>query len=175
MHNSKYQCKWQPWDSRQGGVAHAITLHWPTGTCWHSVPVLQSTMCRWRGLAKRQVENLQLDHKEWQWTFFEVKIKMRTKKNKKTTKNGGDVAQLVEHQTGTLLMQVRFPGAARYFFPRVHFQCRLSYVCPYTPVCNRIHLHLCARSKFCSPRQSSVDYGNTKTPSMHGRLGSPSL
>ena len=83
MHNSKYQCKWQPWDSRQGGVAHAITLRWPTGTCWHSVPVLQSTTCRWRGLAKRQAENLQLDHKEWQWTFFEVKIKMRTKKTKK--------------------------------------------------------------------------------------------
>ena len=28
----------------------------------------------------------------------------------------GDVAQLVERRTGTLLTQVRFPGAARVFF-----------------------------------------------------------
>ena len=35
--------------------------------------------------------------------------------------------------------------------------------CPYTSVCNRIRF---------SPCQSSVDYGNTKTPSMYRRLGS---
>ena len=40
---------------------------------------------------------------------------------------GGDVAQLVERRTSTLLRQVRFPGAARDFSPRVSFQCRLSY------------------------------------------------
>ena len=40
---------------------------------------------------------------------------------------GGDVAQLVEHRTGTSLTQVRFPGAARDFSPKVNFQCRLSY------------------------------------------------
>ena len=51
----------------------------------------------------------------------------------------GDVAQLVEHRTVTPLTQVRFPGAARDFSPRVNFQCRLSYVCPYNPVCNRMH------------------------------------
>ena len=39
----------------------------------------------------------------------------------------GDVAQLVEHWTGTLLMQIRFPCAARDFSLRVNFQCRLSY------------------------------------------------
>ena len=39
---------------------------------------------------------------------------------------GGDVAQLVEHRTGTPPTQVRFSGAARYFSPRVNFQCRLS-------------------------------------------------
>ena len=39
----------------------------------------------------------------------------------------GDVAQLVEHRTGTPPTQVRFPGAAREFSPKVNFQCRLSY------------------------------------------------
>ena len=39
---------------------------------------------------------------------------------------GGEVAQLVEHRTGTLPTQVRFPGAARDFSPRVNCQCRLS-------------------------------------------------
>ena len=38
-----------------------------------------------------------------------------------------DVAQLVEHRTGTPPTQVRFPGAARSFSPRVKFQCRPSY------------------------------------------------
>ena len=40
---------------------------------------------------------------------------------------GGDVAQHVERQTGTPLTQVRFPGAARDFSPRVTLQRRLSY------------------------------------------------
>ena len=40
---------------------------------------------------------------------------------------GGDVAKLVEHRTGTLPTQVRFPGAARDFSPSVNLQCRLSY------------------------------------------------
>ena len=34
---------------------------------------------------------------------------------------GGDVAQLVEYRTITPLTQVRFPGAARDFSPRVNF------------------------------------------------------
>ena len=41
-------------------------------------------------------------------------------------KGGGDVAQLAERRTGTPLRQVRFPGAARDFSPRVNFQSRLS-------------------------------------------------
>ena len=86
---------------------------------------------------------------------------------------GGNVAQLVEHRTSTPLTQVRFPGAARDFSP--NFQCGLSYVCPYAPVCNRMHSHLCARERSCGPRQSSVDYGNARTPSMHCRLGSATL
>ena len=36
-------------------------------------------------------------------------------------KLGGDEAQLVEHRTGMLLTQVRSPGAARDFSPRVNF------------------------------------------------------
>ena len=58
---------------------------------------------------------------------------------------GGDVAQLIERRTGTPLTQVRFLSAARDFPSRVNFQCRLSYVCPYTPVGNPMQLHLCAR------------------------------
>ena len=38
-----------------------------------------------------------------------------------------------------------------------------------------MHLHLCAHQRSCSPCQSLVDYGNTKTPSMHRRLGSVTL
>ena len=81
----------------------------------------------------------------------------------------------LEHRTVTPLTQVRFPGAARNFSPRLNFQCRLSYVCPYTPVCNRMHLHLCARLRSCSSCQSAVNYGHTKTPSMHPRLGGTTL
>ena len=87
----------------------------------------------------------------------------------------GDVAQLVEHRTGTSPTLVRFPGAARDFSPIINFQCRTSYgvhtpprvqLYAFTPVCT-----LMTRG----PCQSSVDYGNTKTPSMHRRLGSAIL
>ena len=47
--------------------------------------------------------------------------------------------------------------------------------CPCIPVCNRTHQHLCARERSCSPCQSSVDYGNANTSSMHRRLGSATL
>ena len=83
---------------------------------------------------------------------------------------GRDVAQLVEHRTGTPPTQVRFPGAARDFSPRVNFQCRLSYGVR-TPVRNCMHFHLRARQRSRSPRQSSVDYRNTETASMNPRLG----
>ena len=39
----------------------------------------------------------------------------------------GDIDQLVEHWTGMLLKQVRFPNVARDFSLRVNFQWRLSY------------------------------------------------
>ena len=46
---------------------------------------------------------------------------------------GGDVAQLVERRTGTLLRQVRFPGAAKDFCPRVNFPVQTLLRCPYSP------------------------------------------
>ena len=42
-------------------------------------------------------------------------------------------------------VQVRVPGVARDFSPRVSFQCRLSHGVCTAPVCNRMHQHLCAR------------------------------
>ena len=40
------------------------------------------------------------------------------------------------------LTQVLFLSAARDFSPRVSFQGRLSYVCPYAPVCINICVHV---------------------------------
>ena len=59
---------------------------------------------------------------------------------------GGDVAQLVKRRTGTLLTQVRFPGAAREFSPGVDFQCRLSYGVR-TPPCAIACINTCAHVK----------------------------
>ena len=87
---------------------------------------------------------------------------------------GGDVAQLVEHRTGTPPTQVRFPGAARDFPPRVNFSadCHTVFVHPRV----QSHAFTYVRTlKILSPGQSLVDYGNTKTPSMHSRLGSATL
>ena len=56
----------------------------------------------------------------------------------------GDVAQLVEHRTGTLPALVRFPGAARDFFLRVNFPCRLSYGI-LTPLCAVVCLNIRVR------------------------------
>ena len=39
----------------------------------------------------------------------------------------GDVVQLVELRTDTPPTQVRFPGEAKDFSPRVNFQCTLSH------------------------------------------------
>ena len=72
-------------------------------------------------------------HKPWRWGWG--------------VRGGGlgggcwDVAQSVERRTVISLMRVRFPGAARDFSSRVHFQCRLSDGVrrPYTPVCSRMH------------------------------------
>ena len=60
--------------------------------------------------------------------------------------SGGDVAQLVDRRTSTPLRQVRFPGAARDFSPRVNFQCRLSYGVR-TPPCATACINICAHVK----------------------------
>ena len=57
-----------------------------------------------------------------------------------------DVAQFVEHQSSTLLTQVRFPGAPRDFSPRVSFQCRLPYGVR-TPPCAIGCVYVCAHVK----------------------------
>ena len=54
------------------------------------------------------------------------------------------IAHLVERpteKTEAILMEVRVPGAARDFSPRVNFQCSLSYGVRTAPVCNRMHQH----------------------------------
>ena len=61
-------------------------------------------------------------------------------------KGDGDVAQLVERRTGTLLTQIRLPGAAKRFPPTVNFQCRLSYGVR-TPPCAITCINICAQVK----------------------------
>ena len=59
---------------------------------------------------------------------------------------GGDVAQLVEHRTCTQPTQVRFPGAARGFTPRVSFKSRFSYGVRTSP-CAIARIYICANVK----------------------------
>ena len=61
-------------------------------------------------------------------------------------RGGGDVAQLVERRTGTALEQVRFPGAARDFSPRINVQCRLFYGVR-RPPCATTSINICAHVK----------------------------
>ena len=51
-----------------------------------------------------------------------------------------------EHRTGAPLTQVRFPGAARDFSPRVNFYCRLSYGVR-TPPCAIACINICVHVK----------------------------
>ena len=57
-----------------------------------------------------------------------------------------NVAHWLEHRTVTPLTQVRFPGAARDFLPRVNFQCRLSFGVR-TPPCAIACINICAHVK----------------------------
>ena len=66
-------------------------------------------------------------------------------------------------------------GKGLFFSPRVTFQCRLSYG-GRTPPCAIARMNTCTHVKSsCSPCQSSVNYGNTKTSNMHRALGSATL
>ena len=53
---------------------------------------------------------------------------------------------MVEHRTGTPLMLVRFPRAAKDFSSRVNFQCRLSYGVR-TPPCAITYINVCEQVK----------------------------
>ena len=87
----------------------------------------------------------------------------------------GDMAQLVERRTATPLTQVRFPGAARDFFLRVNFQCRLFYVYPYTPVCKRRHyISAHVKDPVVHVRVRWI-METVKHQDMHSRLGSTTL
>ena len=58
------------------------------------------------------------------------------------------IPQLVKRPTekpGSILTRVRIPGAARDFFRRANFQCRLSYGVRTALVCSRRHQHLFTR------------------------------
>ena len=78
--------------------------------------------------------------------FTAMVHRRKKKKEANISLQSGDVAQLAEHQTGTLPTQVRFPGAARDFSPTVNFQCRLSYDVR-TPPCATACINICAHVK----------------------------
>ena len=67
------------------------------------------------------------------------------------------------------------PQSGKGFFSQSRLSVQTLLRCLYTPLCNCMHLHLCARYRSRSPCQRSVNYGNTKTPSMYCRLGSTTL
>ena len=84
-----------------------------------------------------------------------------------------DVAQLVRASDRHATDAGSIPRCGKGFFSMS--QCRLSYGVR-TPPCAIAWIYICAHvKKSCSPCQSSVDYGNTKTPSMHPGLGSATL
>ena len=58
----------------------------------------------------------------------------------------GDVAQLVVRRTDTSLTQVRLPGEARDFSPKVNFQSRFCYSVR-TPSCVVVCIYICGHIK----------------------------
>ena len=96
-----------------------------------------------------------------------------------TRKNlGGDVAQLVERRTGTPLTRVRFRGAAKEWFSQSQLSVADRLSCGVRiHVCAIVCINDCAHVNKdpVVHVKSSVDYGNTKTPSKHRRLGSATL
>ena len=80
----------------------------------------------------------------------------------------GDVAQLAECRTVTLLTLVLFSGAAR-DFSAGHFSAQTLLHVSVQP---RVQSHALTYvpTLTCGSYQSFVDYGNIKTPSTHRRL-----
>ena len=67
------------------------------------------------------------------------------------------------------------PRCGKGFFSQSQLSVQTLLRCPYISVCNRMHCYLCACERSCSSCQSSEDYGNAKTSSMHRRLCSANL
>ena len=67
------------------------------------------------------------------------------------------------------------PRCGKRFFSRSQLAVQTLLRCPYAPVRKHMPLHLCARQRFQSACQSSMDYGNTKTTSMNRGLGNATL
>ena len=81
---------------------------------------------------------------------------------------------MVERRTGMPPTQLRFPGAARDFSPRVNFPCRLACLC--TPPCAAACINICVHVKNPVLHVRVLWIMETlKTPSMHRRLGSATL
>ena len=83
-------------------------------------------------------------------------------------------SSLVEHQTITPLTQVRFPGAARDFLPRVNFQCRISFGVR-TPTCAIACINICAHVKDPVVHVRVRWIMAAQTPSTPQRLGSTTV
>ena len=84
-------------------------------------------------------------------------------------------SSLVEHQTITPLTQVRFPGAARDFLPRVNFHCRLSFGVR-TPLCAiACIINICAHVKDPVVHVRVRWIMAAQTPSTPQRLGSTTV
>ena len=58
-----------------------------------------------------------------------------------------ECSSLVQHRTVTPLTQIRFPGAARDFSPKVNFQCRCSYGVRTSP-CAIACINICVHVKY---------------------------
>ena len=81
-------------------------------------------------------ENVQEEDDEVNQVGTTVKCFSKHNSSNQNKKWGdGDVAQLVERQTSTLLRLAQFHDAARDFSPRIDFQCRLSKGVCKAPVC----------------------------------------
>ena len=108
-----------------------ISAHEPLWTD----PGLKSGISEWELISTLKKKRKKSAGREWMVKYSPkilIKIIWRKKNGKKVEISfffwwGGGVAQLVEHQTGTLLRWVWFPDATRDFCPRGNFQCRLSY------------------------------------------------
>ena len=121
-------------------------LYWLSGE-WHSVSICVWTcvckhmglsMCLWANVSEHVFVSKSVRTCVCEQMCLDMFVLI-------TTNWGGDVTQLVEHQTGLLLMQVQCPGAARDFSPRVNLSADSYSVC--TPPCAIACVYVCAHIK----------------------------